>query len=152
MLIVFINLLPTEDLCGFFVDDHGGPKRSTRQVAKQKNNAQQPSSSIREQKNLITNVLLTKTDREANYAHQGWSASAMSVTTPWIASRIAKRNKAPREDIWVTKRIVAQQLTASLTLLDLEPVPEFEGAVLVALGQPNRFERFQAISEVFRVW
>jgi hypothetical protein len=149
---MFMNLPSTADLCGFFIDSHDGPMPSTRQVAKQKNNAQQPSKFIRELNSMTTNVLSTSTDREANFAHQGWSLSAMSVTAPWIASRIAKNNKVPEKNLWVTKRIVVRRLTVNLTLRDLEATPEFEGDVLAALGKPSKFEKFQALDEVFRVW
>lgn len=140
-----------KDLCGFFVDDHDGPRQSARQVANREVSALLHNP-IQEQNNMITKVLSTKTDRDANYAHQGWSTSAMSVTTPWIASRIAKHNRAPKEDAWITKRIVVQRLSVSLALRDVQTNPEFERDVLAALGKSSRLEKFEALDGVFRVW
>ncbi|KAF8602190.1 hypothetical protein BDV93DRAFT_217366 [Ceratobasidium sp. AG-I] len=138
-------------LCGFFVDNHDGPRRSTRQVAKRATSRPVPEF-VEEHKNLTTKVLLTNTDRDASFTHQGWSASAISVTTPWIMSRIVKHNKAPNEDSWITRRMVVQRLSVNLALLDVEPVPEFEEAVLAALGKPSKFEKFQALDGIFQAW
>ncbi|KAF8602191.1 hypothetical protein BDV93DRAFT_217373 [Ceratobasidium sp. AG-I] len=138
-------------LYGCFIDSHDGPRQSIRKVARQAA-SQSVLNFIHEHKNLVTKVLLTNTDRDANFAHQGWSTSAMSVTTPWIASRIAKHNRAPKEDSWITRRMVVQRVSVNLTLRDLQPNPEFEGDVVAALGKPSRFEKFQALDEVFRTW
>lgn len=101
---------------------------------------------------MITEIVPTKTDRDANFAHQGWSASAMSTTTPWIALRIAKSNQAPGEYFWVTKRTTVQRLTVTPAFQDLVPAPEFEEDVLAALGKPSRPEKFQALDQVFQLW
>lgn len=101
---------------------------------------------------MITEVVPTKTDRDANFAHHGWSASAISTATPWIASRIAKNNQAPGENLWVTKRMVVQRLVVTLALQDLVPAPEFEQDVLAALGKASSPEKFQELDQVFQLW
>ena len=152
----FVALMPTTLSCpvlhGILVNGNEGPRRSTRQVAKLRDSEQQLPNSIQECNNVITEVVPTKNLRDANFAHQGWSASAISTTAPWIASRIAKSSQAIKEDLWVTKRIVVQRLMVNVALQDLEPAPEFEKDVLDALGKSSMTERFQALDRVFQLW
>lgn len=101
---------------------------------------------------MITEIVPTKTDRNANYAHQGWSTSSISTTTPWIASRIATRNESPGENLWMTKRTVIQRLAINVALQDLVPASELEEDVLAALGKPSNPEKFQALDQVFQLW
>lgn len=143
---------PTADLCGLLVDGHDGARQSIRQVAKWKTNTQHPPNLFQERNNMINEMVSTQTDRDANFAHQGWSLSARATTTPWIALRIAKNNQPSVDNYWVTKRIVVQRLAINLSLRDLVPTPEFEEDILVALGKQSKFERFQALDEVFQYW
>lgn len=98
-------------------------------------------------------VVSTQTTREANYAHQGWPASATAMTTPWIASRITRHNQALEQNTEMsTWRRVIQRLAFTIPLHNLSPAPEFEAHVLEALGKPSRMQKFQALNEVFQIW
>lgn len=101
---------------------------------------------------MITEVVSSDNDRDANFARHGWSLAAQSTTTPWITARIAKNRKSSDESLCVTKRFVVQRLAIRVALRNLEPVPEFEEEVVVALGKQSKFEKFQALDEAFQHW
>lgn len=126
--------------------------QSTRPLVKLKESERQLPFLVRECNNVVTEVISTKTNRDANFVHQGWSTSAISTSTPWIAPRIAKSNQALGENLWATKRTVVQRLAITFALQDLVPAPQFEEDVLTALRKPSRPERFQALDQVFQLW
>jgi hypothetical protein len=140
-------------LFGFLVDGNDGPIRSTRQVARYKVSGEYYSPAwIREEQNVVTEAIVTKTDRHANYIHQGWSLSAISTTAPCTTSRIANNNQNPRNGSWITQRSIAQLLIFHIPLEELEPDPEFEWQIRVAMGKPTKFEQYRAIYETLHLW
>lgn len=152
MWLEFSCVSSIEDLHGFSLDGHSGPRRSNRPVARQKADVSQAGFSIQEKNDMNTEVITSANERDANFAHQGWSLSATSTSTPWIVSRIAKRNRTPGKEPWITKRMIVQRLAFTLALQDLEVAPEFEEDIRAALDKPSKLEKFQALNEVFRLW
>lgn len=134
------------------VDGDEGPKRSTPRIARHKYDSRYPPTLIQETNNIMTEVISTRIDRDTNFVHLGWSLSATSTGSPWISSRIASNNQVLQTSDWVTKRTIVQRIAIDIDPQDLEPTPEFETDVRIALGKSNRFECFQALDQVFRLW
>ncbi|CAE7051220.1 unnamed protein product [Rhizoctonia solani] len=136
-------------LCGFRIDNMDGPQASTRQVAAYVNGA---IPLIEETDDVTTEVITTHNKRESNYVHHGWSIGAMATISPWTLSRIDATNLHNPGGAWTTRRTLARRLRVRVLLHDLAPVPEFEAAIEEALGQPTRFEKFQAVYRALDRW
>jgi hypothetical protein len=157
------TILPTEreaadafpldaDLFGVRVDGTDGPKRSMRPVARRK-----PEGSyvpVETMSDIITEEITAKNEREANYAHHGWSLVATAAIPPWTSSRMTNNNLKPlnREELWITKRFMLRRLAFELLVEDLEPVPEFEADVKNALAKSSNYEKFHAFYRVLHIW
>lgn len=107
---------------------------------------------IREMNNVITEVITTKNEREANYVHHGWSLAALSDLSPCTLSRIGCHNQPNPDQIRVTKRTIVQRLTFLLSLKELEANPEFEAEVSTAMERPTTFGKFQALYQALHAW
>jgi hypothetical protein len=107
---------------------------------------------VREKSDIITELITTEHEREANYVHQGWSVNAASTISPLTSCRITNKNQPNRGSVWVTKRTVAQRLTFRILLEELTPVSEFEADIVTALEKPTTFETFQAIYRALHAW
>jgi hypothetical protein len=107
---------------------------------------------MRETNDIVTEVITTTSEREANYVHQGWSLSATSVIPPWTSSRIASHNQSDRDGVWVTKRTIVQALTLNVSLEELAAVSDFEDEIRAGLAKPTTFEKLQAIYQAIHVW
>jgi hypothetical protein len=107
---------------------------------------------VKEKNDLNTEVIITKSERAANYIHQGWSLSAASIMSPWISSRLSNNIQANKDGSWVSKRAVFQRFALNIPLRELEPVPEFETEILDALSKSTKAEKFQALYEAFSFW
>ncbi|CAE6532005.1 unnamed protein product [Rhizoctonia solani] len=77
-------------LCGIRVDNNDGPQSTTRRVARYVGDE---LPFVQEMNDFLTETVTTKTERETNYVHHGWSIDAASTISPWISSRIAARNR-----------------------------------------------------------
>ncbi|KAF8593864.1 hypothetical protein BDV93DRAFT_529642, partial [Ceratobasidium sp. AG-I] len=141
-------------LFGIHVDGNDGPGWSTCQIAKRKGTAPYPLCTYRETNGMVTEIIPTENDRSSNYVHQGWSKSATSTVTPWIASRIANSNRFERlnDELYITKRITLRRVSVNITLEALSPVPEFEISVADALTKSTKLLKFQALNEIFQFW
>ncbi|KAG8777029.1 hypothetical protein FRC12_000570, partial [Ceratobasidium sp. 428] len=53
---------------------------------------------------------------------------------------------------WISKRIVLQRRTVTISSEDLQPSPEFEEAVRAALMKHSKAEKFQAVFKVLARW
>ncbi|KAG8697233.1 hypothetical protein FRC11_000168, partial [Ceratobasidium sp. 423] len=132
-------------LYGFRINDMREPQVSAHQVASYVDGA---APSIKELTSLSTEIIVTDTEREANYAHRGWSIGAIRTISPWISSRIAANCQSNAVKVGYTKITKTRRLKVQVLLGDLVPVPEFEAAVEDALGKPTMFEKFQAVYHV----
>ncbi|KAG8733071.1 hypothetical protein FRC11_008906 [Ceratobasidium sp. 423] len=77
-----------EYLCGIRVDNNDGPQSTTRRVARYVGD---DLPFVQEMSDFLTETVTTKTERETNYVHHGWSIDAASTISPWISSRIAAK-------------------------------------------------------------
>ncbi|CAE6475097.1 unnamed protein product [Rhizoctonia solani] len=136
-------------LRGFRTDDILGPRVSAHQVASYANGA---TPFIEELDGLSTEIIVTSTKRNANYAHRGWSVGATATISPWTSSRIAARNQFNAEGTWYTRLTKTKKLKVEALLEDLSPVPEFEAAIEDALRRTTTFEKFQAIYRALGRW
>lgn len=139
------------DLFGVCVEGVEGPRRSMRPVAKRACGSE-GSPFIREMNNVVTETITTKTEREANYVHQGWTLSACSPLSPWIPARIAGTNRPNPDGAWITKRTIVQRLSLNMQLEELVAVPEFEADIEAALRRPTTFEQLQALYRALHIW
>lgn len=107
---------------------------------------------VREMNDIITELITTKNEREANYVHQGWSLPTASLSFPWTASRISRYNQSNRDEVWITKRTIMRRLTFRILLEDLVPDPGFEADIKVALEKPTTYDRFQGVYRALHNW
>ncbi|CAE6474187.1 unnamed protein product [Rhizoctonia solani] len=136
-------------LRGFRIDDIREPQVSAYQVASYVDGA---APFMEELTNLSTEIIITNTEHEANYAHRGWSIGAIRTISPWISSRLAANCQSNAARTGYTRLIKTRRLKMQVLLDDLVPVPEFEAAVEDALGKPTNFEKFQAVYRVLGRW
>ncbi|KAG8739358.1 hypothetical protein FRC10_005748 [Ceratobasidium sp. 414] len=109
-----------------------------------------PPTWISEKSDIITEVIPTGSERDANFVHGGWSQIAVGVIPNWTMSRIAKNNQAIWSGQWTTKRTTFQRLALDIPLTDLVPVLEFEKAVQDALNEQTTLGKYQALDRVFQ--
>ncbi|CAE7186682.1 unnamed protein product [Rhizoctonia solani] len=81
-------------LFGIRVDSNDGPQILARQVAKF---AGDRNPVVREINELSTESITTKTERETNYIHHGWSIAAASTTNSWISPHAVPLGLLQRE-------------------------------------------------------
>ncbi|CAE6469712.1 unnamed protein product [Rhizoctonia solani] len=136
-------------LQGIRVDNNDGPQHLTRRVATFVGDNPPHTQEISD---FLTETITTKTERETNYIHYGWSVSAASITNPWISSRIAANNQHNAEGTWLTRRTQVQRFRVRVSAKDLAPDPEFKSDIEAALRQPTTFERFEAVYQVLHKW
>ncbi|CAE7186673.1 unnamed protein product [Rhizoctonia solani] len=110
-------------LFGIRVDSNDCPQILARQVAKF---ARDRKPVVREINELSTESITTKTERETNYIHHGWSIAAASTTNSWISSRIASNNQPNAEGTW--------------------------SEIEAALKKPTIFQRFEAVYQALHDW
>ncbi|KAG8713592.1 hypothetical protein FRC08_013058 [Ceratobasidium sp. 394] len=140
-------------LFGVRIDGNDGPRISTRPVAKCKIEGQHHFPAwISERSDVITEVIQTDNNRDANFIHDGWSQIAADTVPTWTASRIAKNNRATLSGQWTTRRMTFQRLALDIPLPDLVPVSEFEQAVQDALNEQTMPGKHQALDRVFQFW
>ncbi|CAE6447937.1 unnamed protein product, partial [Rhizoctonia solani] len=108
--------------------------------------------SIEEDDTLFTDVIVTNTKREANYAHHGWSIDAITITCRWISPRVAARNQHNLEGTWYTRITRSKRIRVEVSLEDLAPAPAFQEDIEAALNQTTIFEKFQAIYRTLEHW
>ncbi|CAE6475132.1 unnamed protein product [Rhizoctonia solani] len=126
-----------------------GPQLTTSQVASYKDGS---TPLIEETNSIITEVVTTRNKRESNFVHHGWSGGAVATLSPWMSSRIHATNRHNPVGTWITRRTLAQRLTARVLAEDLVPAPEFKTAIEEALSHSTRFEKFQAVYCVLNRW
>ncbi|CAE6492404.1 unnamed protein product [Rhizoctonia solani] len=136
-------------LRGIRVNNNDGPQKLTRRVAKYVGD--EPPF-VEEINNFVTESITTRTERETNYVHSGWSLDATSAVTPWISSRIAAKNRPNEEGTWITRRTLVQRFRVRVSPEDLAPVPEFEAEIEAALEKSTIFQRFEAIYRALHKW
>ncbi|KAG8712863.1 hypothetical protein FRC11_013965, partial [Ceratobasidium sp. 423] len=137
------------DLFGVRIDSNDGPRRSSRQVARRISTL---PLRIQETNNIDSDVVRTENARDTNYVHKGWSLSAISDPSSWTLSRIARNNQVNISSHSITKFVLIQKLRVDLSPKDISPVPELEEAFEEALRRPTRFEKSQAVYDVFEHW
>ncbi|CUA68618.1 hypothetical protein RSOLAG22IIIB_07994 [Rhizoctonia solani] len=136
-------------LRGVRVDNNDGPQTLTRQVAKY---AGQEPPLVQEINDFVTESITTKTEREANYIHSGWSLDAVSAINPWISSRIAFNNQPNAEGTWITRRTLIHRFRLRISPGELTPVPEFRTEVEAALNRLTVFQQFEAVYQALHKW
>ncbi|CAE7203508.1 unnamed protein product, partial [Rhizoctonia solani] len=142
-------LLDKGYLFGVRIDGNDGPRRSPRQAAQCT-----PSLRLRitEMNNIDSEVVTTESVRDANYAHKGWSLSALSDKSSWTVSRITRNNQLDRATRSITKYVIVQKIRVDLSIDDLTPVQALEEAFKAALGKSTLFEKSQAVYHIFENW
>ncbi|KDN36065.1 hypothetical protein RSAG8_11087, partial [Rhizoctonia solani AG-8 WAC10335] len=136
-------------LRGIRVDSNDAPQTLMRQVA---TFVEDGTPIVQEINDFVTETITTKTQRQTNYIHHGWSIAAASATSPWISSRIAANNQHNSEGTWVTRRALVQRLRVRVAPRDLVPAAEFTAEMEAALKQSTIFKRFEAVYQVFHDW
>ncbi|CEL61510.1 hypothetical protein RSOLAG1IB_10083 [Rhizoctonia solani AG-1 IB] len=136
-------------LCGFRADGLDGPEISPLQVASYVDDA---APSVKQVRNVSTDIVTSHTAREANYAHFGWSIDAIRIVSPWTISRIGATNRINEEGTWYTRIAKVACLKVQVVPEDLAPAPEFEAATEAALSLPTARERFQAVYGALARW
>ncbi|CAE6439319.1 unnamed protein product [Rhizoctonia solani] len=136
---------------GFRTDSNDGPRPSSRQAAQRISTR---PLHIRETNNINSDVVTTKNIRDTNYVHKGWSLSALSVSdkSPWTLSRIARTNQLNLDISSTTKYALIQKLRVDLSPADISPVPRLEEAFRDALERPTRFDKAEAVYQIFEQW
>ncbi|EUC55859.1 hypothetical protein RSOL_141900, partial [Rhizoctonia solani AG-3 Rhs1AP] len=136
-------------LRGIRVDNNEGPQNLTRQVAEY---AGDEPPLVQEINDFVTESIATKTEREANYIHSGWSIDATSAISPWTSSRIAANNQPNAEGAWITRRTLVQRFRLRISPGDLVAIPEFKTEIEVALDKPTVFQQFEAVYRARHKW
>ncbi|QRV96327.1 gag-polypeptide of LTR copia-type [Ceratobasidium sp. AG-Ba] len=140
-------------LHGIYVNDGLGPHFSDHTIAKCKlDDSGFWSSRAQEQERQAIEITRTETSRDSNYAHFGWSTAALSKSTPWIKSRMARQNQSNESGLWTTKMIATRRLSVDITVDDILPVPGFRKDIEASLNKPTDYERFQGLNAVFERW
>ncbi|CCO35707.1 hypothetical protein BN14_09826 [Rhizoctonia solani AG-1 IB] len=142
-------LLSVGWLCGFRADGLDGPEISPLQVASYVDDA---APSVKQVRNVSTDIVTSHTAREANYAHFGWSIDAIRIVSPWTISRIGATSRINEEGTWYTRIAKVACLKVQVVPEDLAPAPEFEAATEAALSLPTARERFQAVYGALARW
>ncbi|CAE6457038.1 hypothetical protein ACGC1H_003201 [Rhizoctonia solani] len=136
-------------LRGIRVDNNDGPQVLTYPAAKFIGRG---FPFVKEISEFFNETITTKTERETNYIHHGWSNIAASTTNPWILSRIAANNQPNAEETWLTKRTLVQRFRVRVSPKDLAPVPEFKAEIEAALKKSTVFHRFEAVYQALDGW
>ncbi|CAE6450391.1 unnamed protein product [Rhizoctonia solani] len=136
-------------LRGIRVDNNDGPQMLTHPVATFIGGG---PPFVQEISEFFNETIATKTERDTNYIHHGWSNVAASTTNPWISSRIAANNQPNIEGSWLTKRTLVQRFRVRLSPKDLAPVPEFKAEIEAALKKTTVFHRFEAVYQALHSW
>ncbi|CEL54060.1 hypothetical protein RSOLAG1IB_06769 [Rhizoctonia solani AG-1 IB] len=136
---------------GVRTDGNDGPRPSSRRAAQMISTR---PLCIQETSNIDSDVITTANYRATNYVHKGWSLSALSVSdkSPWTLSRIARNNQVNLGTRSITKYVLIQKLGVDLSPVDISPAPELEQAFQEALEKPTRFEKSEAVYQVFELW
>ncbi|KDN36063.1 hypothetical protein RSAG8_11085, partial [Rhizoctonia solani AG-8 WAC10335] len=138
-------------LHGFRVDGVDEPRISAHKVASYVDGAA-PFIEDSDTSNLLTDIIISKNERELNYSHRGWSLCATRTISPWTSSRIAANNQPNPVGSWYTRITKTKRIRVEVLLEDLVPAPEFEAAIEEALGHATTFKKFQAVYHVLRRW
>ncbi|CAE6439774.1 unnamed protein product [Rhizoctonia solani] len=138
-------------LRGFRVDGVDGPRISAHKVASCVDGAT-PVIDDSDTSDLSTNIFISKSQRELNYSHRGWSLGAIRTISPWTSSRIAANNQPNQAGTWYTRIIKSKRVRVEVLLEDLTAAPEFEAAIQEALELPTVFEKFQAVYHALNRW
>ncbi|KDN36069.1 hypothetical protein RSAG8_11091, partial [Rhizoctonia solani AG-8 WAC10335] len=136
-------------LRGIRVDSNDGPQNLTRRVAEFVGDA---PPLVQEINDFVTESITTKTERETNYIHSGWSIAAASTISPWISSRIAANNQPDAEGTWITRRTLVQRFRVRVSPEDLVPIQEFKAEMETALNRPTIFQQFEAVYRALHKW
>ncbi|CAE7157637.1 unnamed protein product [Rhizoctonia solani] len=136
-------------LCGIRVDSNAGPQSLARQVAKFVGD--EPPL-IQEMNDFLTETITTKTEREANYIHHGWSVDAASTISPWISSRIVAKSQRNADGTWLTRRTLVHRFRLRISSEDLAPAPGFEIEIEAALKKPTIFQQPEAVYRALNKW
>ncbi|KAG8688911.1 hypothetical protein FRC09_012676, partial [Ceratobasidium sp. 395] len=135
-------------LCGIRVNDSFVPRRTSKCVAKCKGTELQYTPAwISDVYDSIEEVIHTRTDRDSNYVHHGWSLDAATTLPPWNVSRVERGCQVIGCGSWTTKRATARRLAVTIPLNDVVPADEFEAEIAASLDQTTDFERFQKLNE-----
>ncbi|KAG8777534.1 Zymogen granule protein 16 B [Ceratobasidium sp. 428] len=140
-------------LCGIRVNDAFVPRRTSKRVAKCNDTGLQYSTTwISDVYDSMEEVIHTRTDRDSNYVHHGWSLDAATTLPPWSVSRVERGCQVIRRGSWTTKRATARRLAVKIPLDDIIPAEEFEAEIAASLDQTTDFERFQKLNEALDRW